>query len=145
MKISPVPPDFAAQLRRKWHFLGGVTEILQAHSQKDILDRNLVGRNLERADAIGRRADPNLQGPGLVSLLAYTQGNAARRRPAKSQADIVEREVGLGYLVRSAALHRKSKMPRACPVEFHAHYYLPPLLYRNRCHGLVPWRFTFPR
>jgi hypothetical protein len=33
------------------------------------------------------------------------------------------------------------KMPRACPVGFHACCYNAYLSY-SRCHGLVPWSFT---
>src|ERR671929_250357 len=31
-------------------------------------------------------------------------------------------------------------MPRACPVEPHAHSYSTPLNFRTGCHGLAPWR-----
>jgi hypothetical protein len=50
----------------------------------------------------------------------------------------------------TGVLQRAEKMPRACPVELHAHNHsdatgLPRGASRSqpfRCHGLVPWSFT---
>src|ERR671916_847589 len=40
------------------------------------------------------------------------------------------------------ALHKTSKMPRACPVEYRVERYFPEPIVGCGCHGLEPWRFT---
>ena len=94
-----VAPDLAANHAAQRHPVGGEAEILQTRREQQVFARYLVGRDLERTNAIGWRADTDLQRPGVRSLLTHRHGDPTRGRPAQTEADILKLETALALLI----------------------------------------------
>src|SRR5262249_12578376 len=90
--------ELALQFARQRH-ISAVSEILDPHGAEDVGGRQLVGLDVDRADAVGGRTDRYLQRPRLGALFAEADRATTAARAAEAQADIFKRPFVAALLV----------------------------------------------
>ena len=93
-----VTADLALEFTAKRH-VRRIGEILQAGGEQQVVGRNLVRADIDRAHAVGWRADGDFELPAVLAFLTDTERDTAADRPPQAHTDVREVDGAAAALV----------------------------------------------